>query len=550
MSDERVRHTPAPESPETSGASTAQHDDSRTATPVRRSRREFLKTGAGLAAAAAATQLLPGAAFAQPGTPATEEGKAVERLNQDPKRRLLLKDGCVLSLSSNVGNFLRADVLIEGKEIVAVGPDLAVPSGAARVIDARGTIVLPGFVDTHRHCWQNYFRRAIPNGTIEDYRQFTHQGFAPFVRPQDHYAGNLISGLGAIYTGVTSVLDYSHNSRSRAHVDAAIQAHFDSGLRAVFAYGPVSFGEWDEQWPEDIRRVKQEFFPSDDQLVTLRLATGLIPENYALAREIGVRITTDGAVGPPRNETFVPQLLEFGRLGLLGPDVTLIHGTAFPDEAFRLMADTGTRLALATTSDAQIFGLGDDIPPIQQALDFGLVTGLSVDVETNLSTDFFSQMRATFHIQRMLAGKRAADGDPNAPAPMTVRQVLQMATRGGALCNGLERKVGNLVPGKEADLVIIDAEDILTMPLNNAIGTVVIGADTSSVRDVLIAGQFKKRNGKLVGVDVERIRRLVHESRDYVARASGLWEPDDILGGGPFWDPATASATGEPAAHH
>jgi cytosine/adenosine deaminase-related metal-dependent hydrolase len=548
MSDERDTHPPTPESPETPGASTAQGDDARTPAPVGRSRRDFLKTGAGLAAGAAATQLLPGAAFAQPGTPAAEEGKAVERLNQDHKRRLLLKGGCVLSLDGKVGNFLRADVLIEGKEIVAVGPDLAVSSGAARVVDARGMIVLPGFVDAHRHCWQNYFRRAIPNGSIQDYIQFTHQGFAPFVRPQDHYAGNLISGLGAIYTGVTSVLDYSHNSRSRVHVDAAIQAHFDSGVRAVFAYGGVLFGEWEEQWPEDIRRVKEEFFPSDNQLVTLRLATDLIPENFALAREVGVKITVDGAVGPPFSTTFVPQLLEFGRAGLLGPDVTVIHGTGFPDNAFQLMADTGTRLVLATTSDASITGLADDIPPIQQAIDFGLVTGLSVDVEVNLSTDFFSQMRATFHIQRMLAGKRAADGDPNAPAPMTARQVLHMATRGGALCNGLGAKVGTLTPGKEADIVMIDAEDILTMPLNNAIGTVVIGADTSSVRNVLIAGQFKKWDGKLVGVDVERIRRLVHESRDYVARASGLWEPDDILGEGPFGDPATASVAGETAA--
>jgi cytosine/adenosine deaminase-related metal-dependent hydrolase len=228
----------------------------------------------------------------------------------------------------------------------------------------------------------------------------------------------------------------------------------------------------------------------------------------------------------------------------------LVHGTALPNSTFQVIADTDTRLALATTSDAHFRGLADSVPPIQQAIDFGIVTGLSVDVPVSLSSDFFSQMRATFYFQRLLANKRAADGDPNAPAPMTVRQVLHMATRGGALCNGVAEKVGTLTPGKEADIIMIEAEDILTMPLNNAIGTVVLGADVSSVRNVFIAGQIKKWNGKLVGVDVERIRRLVHESRDYVARASGLWSREDILGDGPLYEDPAQPAAAVPAPRH
>ena len=158
-----------------------------------------------------------------------------------------------------------------------------------------------------------------------------------------------------------------------------------------------------------------------------------------------------------------------------------------------------------------------------------------MDVEVSLSPDLFSQMRGTFNTQRMLANKRWADGDPNAPRPMTVQRVLSMATAEGAMCNGVERSAGTLTPGKKADIVMIEAEDILNMPLNNATGTVVLGADSSSVRNVIINGEFRKWNHRLVDVDLDWVRRLVHESRDYLAAATNLWSPKDIVGFGPLY---------------
>lgn len=266
------------------------------------SRRDFIKiSGAGVTASA----------FASYGLGVSAQALAQNNGRPPAGYPILLKGGTVLTMDPNIGEFLKADVLIEGSMIVDVGRNI---QAAAHVIDASGTIVMPGLVDTHRHCWQTCFRRAIPNAEefLADHLPFTHNGFGLFVRPEDHYASTLVSGLGAIFSGITCMLDYSNNSRTRAHVDAAIRAHFDSGVRSVFAYGNAAFGEWEQQWPEDIRRVKQEFFSSEDQLVTLRLATYLSPENYILARlarEVGVGITTDAPSGP--------NLEEFGGLGLL-----------------------------------------------------------------------------------------------------------------------------------------------------------------------------------------------------------------------------------------
>ena len=198
----------------------------------------------------------------------------------------------MVSMDPKVGDFVKGDVLIEGKKITAVSAELKAPA-QAQVIDAANTIIIPGFVDAHRHSWEGQLRRIIPNGAIAAYMAATHQGFARYYRPHDMYVGNLITALGCIDAGITCIIDNSHNSRSSAHSDAAIQALFDSGIRAVHASGAPQTGEWDRQWPQDLARMQKRFFTSDDQLVTLRMFAGLNRENWALARKLGLRITSE-----------------------------------------------------------------------------------------------------------------------------------------------------------------------------------------------------------------------------------------------------------------
>jgi 5-methylthioadenosine/S-adenosylhomocysteine deaminase len=473
------------------------------------SRRGLLKMGAVAAAAPAIVRSLAAAQRPMSG----RDGGALEarmRTAVNPNHHIFLRGGIVITMDPAIGDFVQGDVHIQGEHIVEVGRELR-PPARAEIIDAAGTILIPGFVDCHRHSWSATFRQIIPDGLIGDYMSITHQGFAPFYRPHDMYVGNLVTALGCINAGITCVIDNSHNSRSSDHSDAAIEALFDSGIRAVHASGPPQFGTWDRQWPQDWARLQKKYFTTKDQLVTLRAFGPANRENWALARSLGLNIHADG-ISSDVVEAFAKEKL-------LGRDFTFNHGSSLTDAAWRLVRETGCNVNVCTRSDAQ-YGLGSGssagVGGFQKALDFDVQPGFSVDNETSYSTDMFGEMRAAFFIQRALAANRRASKDPDAPTPVTVRQVLQCATVNGARCAAILDRAGTLTPGKKADIVMVRADQMNVYPLNNALGTVVQAADAHNVDTVIIGGLVRKRRGALVGINLPQYRRLVDESRKYL----------------------------------
>ncbi|HEX9546299.1 MAG TPA: amidohydrolase family protein, partial [Acidimicrobiales bacterium] len=403
-----------------------------------------------------------------------------ERLTQpDPSRRVLLRGAVVISMDPQVPDLPAGDVLIEGSKIKAIGPDLraAAAEGQAISVEMGGMILIPGLVDGHRHCWQNQFRRLIVDADLPSYMATTHGGMALHYRPQDMYVGDLVTMLGAIDSGVTSILDFSHNTRTAAHSDAVFQAYQEAGIRAVHASAPPNAGAWDEHWPEDLVRVRDRF---TTPLTSVRLAIDFrrprpAPDLIKFARANGLAVTFDGVLGPASSR----EMEELGRDGLLAPDITVIHATDMADVVWHHFKEARIGVTLAPTSDEQI-GLSGGTPPIQRALDFGIRPSLSVDVEISLATDMFSQMRCVLATQRMQSAALRYRGE-TPPAWVTNRDVLEFATIQGARHIGLGQRVGSLTPGKEADIVAIRAEDVNNLPLNNAIGTVVQGADSKNV---------------------------------------------------------------------
>ncbi|MEO8423865.1 MAG: amidohydrolase family protein [Actinomycetota bacterium] len=438
-----------------------------------------------------------------------------------PTGRTLVRGGIVLSLDPNVGDFASADVLIEHGEIVAVGPGLQ--NGEAEVIDASGMIVMPGFVDSHRHIWEGLLRNIgtdVPLEGRSSYISFVLHKLAPAFRPEDAYIGDLVSALGAIDAGITTLLDWSHIQSSPAHTDAVIQALRDSGLRAVFAYGFPWWGKWEERQPSWFVRAATEHFSSADQMLTLALAAPgpeftdfeVSRDHWKLARETGARITTHVGVGSYGQDA---KLQEMGEAGLLGPDTTYIHCTTLNDTEIQMIVDTGGTVSLASPVEMM---MGHGMPPIQKFLDRGLRPSLSVDVETNVPSDMFNQMRSVLALQRAsatAAGRTA----------LRTAEVLACATIEGARAVGLDSKVGTLTPGKQADLIMLRTDRMNVTPLNDPATAVVAGMDTGNVDTVVIAGRVMKRHGELLHVDWPAVRRMAAESRDFVVSKSGFKPP-------------------------
>lgn len=463
-------------------------------------RRAFM---GGLAAATTLPAFHPAAA--QSNKPAAAKGKT------------LIKGGYVVSMDKTVGELPVGDVLIEGGKILDVGKSIR--AADATVIDARQKVVLPGLIDTHRHTWETVTRSLISEGDLAVYIKVITGTLGPRYRPEDVYIGNLLGAVGALNAGITTMLDWSHITNSPAHADAAIKGLADSGMRSIYAYGyspdpaVAKAPDIETRRDTDIRRIKQQYFRSDDQLMTMAIATRDVagtPEkafiDIKLARELGMRVTM--------HITKAGGITKLNEAGLLGPDMTFVHtdGIEATDEEYQMMAAHGG--TISTSSATEIMS-GHGFPSAQRWLKYGLRPSFSVDNETRMPADLFAQMRALVMSDHMLETDRARK-EGGKPTLIPIRDVLEFATLQGARATGLDAKVGTLTPGKRADLILIDLDDISLIPATDPVATVVLRVQPANVSWVFVDGQVKKRAGKLVGIDLNRVRRLTDVSTKYV----------------------------------
>ncbi|MFI5844694.1 amidohydrolase family protein [Catenuloplanes sp. NPDC051500] len=464
------------------------------------------------------------------------------RNSGQPGRRYVIRGGTVMSLDPAVGDFETADVLVEGTKIVAVGPRIDAPD--TDEIDARGRVVMPGFVDTHHHLFETGLRSFLPNGLLlndgsgtpsadPSYMEYIIGRFAPAYRPQDVHINMLYGRLSQLDAGVTTVLDTSQIHHTPEHSDAAVQALADAGARSVVGYWPGD-GRADSRHPEDARRLRTQYFSSADQLLTLAMGGEVAggPDYAAvwtLARELDLQIAAHalGFMMEP-----VLQGLARGDNGIaFGPDVLFIHMVHISDAVWQAARDAGVRVSLAVPIE---MAMRHGTPPLMKMQQLGMEPSLSSDVETTMTADPFTLMRSTLTLQRMLANEhvfaqpRRGPEDiwptpaDDAPALLLDRDVLRFATLNGATDLRLGARTGSLTPGKEADIVLLDATALNVAPMNSAPGAVVTLMDRSNVESVIVAGKIRKWQGTLLDADLPRLRTELEASRDHLFAATGI----------------------------
>jgi 5-methylthioadenosine/S-adenosylhomocysteine deaminase len=472
---------------------------------ARLSRRSVMQTAAGALASGVTATVSAAPAAAQ-----SARGNADAELSRlQSARRILLKGGIVLSGDPRVGDFAAADILIEDGTIREVRPGIAADDAA--VVDAGNRIVIPGFVDTHSHSYQGLLRDTLPNGIVDpDYNRDIQNNITLHYEPADAYAGMLATTLALLDMGTTTVVDLSQANHSPEHSDALIAALHESGIRAVFGYsrgaGPHA------QYPQDVERLRQKYFSSSDQLLTLALGVSLEPKLWEFARQHGLR-----AIVHIRFNS--EALLALGRANLIRPGDEFIHCTHLNEAAWQLIKNSGGHTSHSPHVE---MAMGHGMPSIQDALDHGLRPSLSCDHAATVGQDMFGMMRTTFYLQRLFVLQRRRNGEQNTPPLLTCRDVLEFATLDGARCAALDGKIGTLTPGKAADIALLAADRLNVWPLNNAPSAVANIMNPGHVDAVFVAGKVKKWRGRLVGVDAARVRRLTGQARDAVLQRSGF----------------------------
>jgi cytosine/adenosine deaminase-related metal-dependent hydrolase len=468
------------------------------------------------------------------------------------KKGIVLKGGVVLTMDPAGGDYAKADVRIEGSKIVAIGPNLG---GDGAVIDCTGMIVMPGFINTHHHQYYTIQRSVIADGLLtgnwpqESYNSVPSAiwttgrlvvggqtiwdlGRSPY-DPEDCYISELVADWANINAGVTTGIDTSQSSHTPEHTDAMIQGLMDSGRRSLYDYSAGRSDQPGYEFPGSpgntttgIGRLRKQWFNSDDQLVTLG-AQFTEATLWPLAREFGAPIVNHRGV--------VTQIL--ANPDMVGPDMTVIHanGPAWTDQAWQIVADKGVHVSISGPIEMQ---MGHGTPAYQVALDRDILPSLSSDVDTNMTPDMFTMMRTAFCLQRLLVNP--AEPYVHAGKPhVNCRTVLKMATVAGAAAAGLSSKVGMLKVGMEADVIVLQARAINTHPMINAPGTVVTMMDASNVDTVIIGGTIKKRAGKLVGVNTEKLLKDVELAQERVLdRIHSKPIPIDGLHSAPGYTPS------------
>lgn len=438
--------------------------------------------------------------------------------------KTLLKGGHIITMDEKMQVFQSADLLITGSDITAIGKNMHVAE--AEMIDASGMIIMPGFVDSHRHVWESILRAEAVNYSLMEYLQNILGSLAPVFRPEDVYIANLLGSLEALDNGITCIMDWSHIMNSPAHADSAIAGLQDSGIRAVFGYGTPGTSVWEwfyestKEHPTDIERILKQHFNSADQLVTPALCIRgpeysqfeVALKDIQMARNFNLPISMHIGCGTFAEKYQAVKQLEQAKL--LGPDMNFAHGNFLSGQDFKLLADNGCSISITPEVEMQM-GLG--FPAVGNAIAAGMAPTLGIDVVTAAGGDMFTQMRMALQTQRAIDNNilLRAGNMPNSIS-LNATDALQWATINGAKALHLDKRTGSLAPGKQADLVLLRKNMINIWPLRDVASAIVSQASAANIDSVFVAGKAVKKNGHLLHDNLISLRQKARKSADYI----------------------------------
>jgi len=454
-------------------------------------------------------------------------------MSDDTPRTLLIQGALVLTMDPALGDLESGDVLVEGRRIAQVGTALEAPAGAQR-IDGRGMILIPGLIDSHTHMWQAPLKGLGAGlwGT-PDYQKHVFPLREKFDAVDMHDAC-FAAGTEMLDNGITTVLDFCHNTMTPAHAEQSIAAHRRTGQRVLFSYGMLggfSTLAADHPWRlAQVRELAREFGSGGgDSLVRLGMALGSL--EYSGLELVKTEIELGRALGLPMTFHQNPpaQIRQLGEAGLLGGDLLPVHANLAADDELEMLATCGAGISFTVEGE---FGGGRAMNIIGRAHRTGVTPSLGVDIPSRVALDLFAQMRLTFQVMRAeealaerITGRWPLARHPGTPHAQP-RHMLEYVTVNAARAVGRGDELGRIAPGLLADLVLLSTGPY-SMSLGDPAAHVAFQSTPADVDTVIVDGQLRKRGGRLVDLDradaaeaTRRVRERVLGKGVQAARAA------------------------------
>jgi cytosine/adenosine deaminase-related metal-dependent hydrolase len=443
--------------------------------------------------------------------------------------RTLIHGATVVTMDAQ-GVLPEADILISDDVITEIAPRIV--ADEAERVDAAGFIIIPGLINAHMHTWQTALRGVAANWTLPEYFKKMHAGLATAFLPEDLHIATLVGALNQLNCGTTTLADWCHNNRTPEHNDAAVAGLLESGIRAAFFHGtpkpdpkPGETPFWEVPHPRaEVERLLKKH--QGHPLLSVHAAVlgphystlDVALHDFRMARELDVIASLHQGGGPARTPEGW-QVLEAE--GLLGEHVNIVHGHALDDGQLKRFCDLGMSFSAAAESE---MSQGHGHPLTGRLRQLGRAPSLGVDLESVMSGDMLTQARIALGIQRSLdnvAHREVAGGIPATTTIPAIEALGWVTVEGARMLRQLHR-IGTLKAGKQADLVMIDARPLNMQPVHDAVASVVFQASLANIDSVMVAGRWKKRDGRLLGVDLPPKIAALNASGRKIVGALGL----------------------------
>jgi 5-methylthioadenosine/S-adenosylhomocysteine deaminase len=441
---------------------------------------------------------------------------------------LIIKNAVVVTLNDQ-NHVFEGDVLIESGIITALGESLAAP--AAEVIDARGSALLPGFVQTHIHLCQTLFRGAADDLALIDWLKKRVWPMEAAHTADSLYASARLGIAELIRGGTTCAL----TMETVHHTEQVFRAVEESGFRATI--GKCMMDKGDEV-PSELREKTDDSIKESLALIerwngraegrirscfaprfAISCTRELLERVAELSRKHGVMVHTHASENKDEiemieRETGRRNIEYLNDVGLAAPHVLLAHCVHLNESEFEILHTTRTRVAHCPSSNLK---LGSGLARVTEMIERGIFVSLGADgAACNNRLDIFTEMRAAALIQKALRG----------PQALPALTALRMATIDGARALGLGEEIGSIETGKRADMVLVNLDGFHLTPRPDIISTIVYAAEASDVYTTIIDGRILMRDGRLTTLDEQAVMR---QARDEAARMQSVLESKGVL---------------------